>query len=218
MKTPRWKKSWYIGISVVILLVLGVVSYTVWLKPARAPQEVVCTQEAKMCVDGSYVSRTGPNCEFAACPSSESLPTDTWKTFTDPTSGISFRYPDPLVLNPSTKVTPQYIRLVDWPPRFSITDEKYRCNKEEKKKVDGREYCLTEEREGAAGSIYNTYTYRFPIEYVNSALENKTVSLVFTLQFPQCANYPDTEKAACEQEQSQFDINGIVDTMVQLSS
>lgn len=27
-----------------------------------------CTQEAKQCPDGSYVSRTGPNCEFAACP------------------------------------------------------------------------------------------------------------------------------------------------------
>lgn len=27
-----------------------------------------CTQEAKLCPDGSYVSRTGPNCEFAACP------------------------------------------------------------------------------------------------------------------------------------------------------
>ncbi len=29
---------------------------------------VACTQEAKQCPDGSYVGRTGPNCEFAACP------------------------------------------------------------------------------------------------------------------------------------------------------
>jgi hypothetical protein len=28
----------------------------------------ICTQEAKQCPDGSYVGRTGPNCEFAACP------------------------------------------------------------------------------------------------------------------------------------------------------
>jgi hypothetical protein len=27
-----------------------------------------CTLEAKLCPDGSYVGRTGPNCEFAACP------------------------------------------------------------------------------------------------------------------------------------------------------
>ena len=29
---------------------------------------VACTQEAKLCPDGSYVGRTGPNCEFALCP------------------------------------------------------------------------------------------------------------------------------------------------------
>lgn len=28
---------------------------------------VACTQEAKQCPDGSYVGRTGPNCEFAQC-------------------------------------------------------------------------------------------------------------------------------------------------------
>jgi hypothetical protein len=27
-----------------------------------------CTMDAKACPDGSYVGRTGPNCEFAACP------------------------------------------------------------------------------------------------------------------------------------------------------
>ncbi|MDP3735123.1 MAG: hypothetical protein Q8R39_01695 [bacterium] len=30
-----------------------------------------CTEEAKLCPDGSTVGRTGPNCEFAACPSPE---------------------------------------------------------------------------------------------------------------------------------------------------
>jgi len=28
-----------------------------------------CTMEAKLCPDGSYVGRTGPDCEFAPCPS-----------------------------------------------------------------------------------------------------------------------------------------------------
>lgn len=31
---------------------------------------IACTMEAKMCPDGSYVGRIGPNCEFRACPSS----------------------------------------------------------------------------------------------------------------------------------------------------
>ena len=32
------------------------------------PAYTVCTQEAKQCPDGSYVNRTGKNCEFAKCP------------------------------------------------------------------------------------------------------------------------------------------------------
>ena len=32
------------------------------------PPVTFCTQEAKQCSDGSYVSRTGPSCAFAACP------------------------------------------------------------------------------------------------------------------------------------------------------
>lgn len=35
--------------------------------------QTVCTQEAKQCSDGSYVSRTGPNCEFTACPGDGTL-------------------------------------------------------------------------------------------------------------------------------------------------
>jgi hypothetical protein len=32
------------------------------------PEPVMCTMEAKQCPDGSYVGRSGPKCEFAACP------------------------------------------------------------------------------------------------------------------------------------------------------
>jgi len=38
---------------------------------------VACTMEAKQCPDGSYVSRSGPNCEFAACPESKATTTPT---------------------------------------------------------------------------------------------------------------------------------------------
>jgi len=31
-------------------------------------EQVFCTQDAMECPDGSYVGRTGPKCEFAACP------------------------------------------------------------------------------------------------------------------------------------------------------
>ena len=32
------------------------------------PNQVACTMEAKLCPDGSSVGRSGPRCEFAACP------------------------------------------------------------------------------------------------------------------------------------------------------
>ena len=45
------------------------------LLPRPYPSPVACTQEAKQCPDGSYVSRTEPKCEFAACPISNNQPT-----------------------------------------------------------------------------------------------------------------------------------------------
>lgn len=33
------------------------------------PVPIGCTQEAKLCPDGSWVGRVGPKCEFALCPS-----------------------------------------------------------------------------------------------------------------------------------------------------
>lgn len=35
----------------------------------------ICTLDAKMCPDGSYVGRTGPNCEFVCPPASTSTNT-----------------------------------------------------------------------------------------------------------------------------------------------
>ncbi len=34
---------------------------------------VACTTDAMLCPDGSYVGRSGPNCEFA-CPTSSTTP------------------------------------------------------------------------------------------------------------------------------------------------
>lgn len=34
----------------------------------QQPVPTACTEEAKLCPDGSYVGRTGPSCEFELCP------------------------------------------------------------------------------------------------------------------------------------------------------
>jgi hypothetical protein len=39
------------------------------ISPTTIPDEAtMCTMDAKICPDGSSVSRSGPNCEFKACP------------------------------------------------------------------------------------------------------------------------------------------------------
>lgn len=44
---------------------------TITNAPTIAPkgkEQVYCTDDVKLCPDGSYVGRSGPNCEFAPCP------------------------------------------------------------------------------------------------------------------------------------------------------
>ncbi len=38
------------------------------VSPTSAPNQAICTGEAKICPDGSTVGRVGPNCQFASCP------------------------------------------------------------------------------------------------------------------------------------------------------
>jgi hypothetical protein len=50
-------------------LLLTISILTLLILSACAKEEVyACTMEAKACTDGSYVGRSGPNCEFEACP------------------------------------------------------------------------------------------------------------------------------------------------------
>lgn len=54
---------------------------------------VACTMEAKICPDGSYIGRTGPNCEFAECPLVKTDETADWKTYTNTKYGFQIKYP-----------------------------------------------------------------------------------------------------------------------------
>lgn len=50
---------------------VGVVGVYFVYKEVKEPKIIACTMEARLCPDGSYVGRTGPNCEFADCPAIE---------------------------------------------------------------------------------------------------------------------------------------------------
>jgi len=180
--------------------------------PAQ-PGPVACTLEAKICPDGSAVGRSGPNCEFAACPAETVQSSIPWKTATSSQVGLSFRYPEEL--------TTEYIHTVDWPPQIQVLDKKFACNETgveiaqggqtTKRTVANREYCVTKSSEGAAGSTYTQYTYAF---FKNG----QTITLIFTLRAVQCGNYDDPQKTACEQERESFDLDGVVDRIAQTVS
>jgi hypothetical protein len=77
MHTPI--KTW-LGVLVIIIIALTAGMF-IWFQQknlADVDQSMnnlpvvtthrACTEEAKLCPDGSYVSRTGPKCEFMPCP------------------------------------------------------------------------------------------------------------------------------------------------------
>lgn len=91
----------------VLLLVLAVVAggtYYLGTKGAFNLNQLLtskqaCTQEAKICPDGSTVSRVGPNCEFAECLISDE--TISWDIHISP-HGYSIKYPAELSYSTGT--------------------------------------------------------------------------------------------------------------------
>lgn len=64
-------------IVAVLLVAAAALAYVAAYGPAArrpSPGPVACTMEAKLCPDGSYVGRGGPNCEFAPCPGTPPAP------------------------------------------------------------------------------------------------------------------------------------------------
>ncbi|MEY4731453.1 MAG: hypothetical protein RL681_399 [Candidatus Parcubacteria bacterium] len=71
------------------IMLLGVSGYFIVSKKAPSVGPVQCPTDAKLCPDGSSVGRTGPNCEFAACPDEAAG----WKIYRNEEGGYSFKYP-----------------------------------------------------------------------------------------------------------------------------
>jgi len=190
-------KMMFLALFIMAIIVASTSGFLIWKNLNQ--RTVMCSQEAKLCPDGSYVGRTGPNCEFASC-------TDWgWKT----TTGTpSFDYPE--------KLPYKYISAVDWPPQIQELNQFFSCTEggseimtagqTKKQTIGGTEYCVTKESEGAAGSVYTQYAYAFE-------RNNKTEILTFSLRFVQCANYDDPEKIECEKERNSFSIDNTVNWM-----
>lgn len=67
VKNNSMKKFIVFILVLAVLVGAGVLVWQNYFNESE-PEQVFCTMEAKLCPDGSYVGRTGPNCEFAQCP------------------------------------------------------------------------------------------------------------------------------------------------------
>ncbi len=133
-----------------------------------------------------------------------------WTTTTND-QGITFQYPKVLLV--------KYVSITEWPPVIKIEAGAYSCKTTpqevsnmsditSERMVDNRTYCVNIKNEGAAGSVYSSYTY-------TTAKNNKLVSVSFTLQYPNCNNYDEEQRKACANEREAFDIDSTVDRIIQ---
>lgn len=210
---------------VIILALIGALGYIVYDKVLYGPsvpptvvvvtptstEPVACTMDAKMCPDGSYVGRTGPTCEFAACPGGEvgQNPiiegTESWETST--AYGMSFRYPRELGTS--------YIHTAKWPPTLDLAASlsvPFACNDSESRMISGQLFCVKMMNEGAAGSVYTSYEY--VTEVTDKAQGRNVYIFKFALHAPQCSNYDEPKKTECSLEEKMFSVDNLVHTMV----
>jgi hypothetical protein len=55
--------------GIVLILVIGIGGFIYRnVQERTGPNQLACTEEAKLCPDGKAVGRSGPACEFAPCP------------------------------------------------------------------------------------------------------------------------------------------------------
>lgn len=123
-----------------------------------------------------------------------------------------------VVFNYPPILSTSYISAVEWPPQVKILKQKFSCvssgneilagGKTESRIINNRTYCVTQVSEGAAGSVYTSYTYALP-------KDDKTIVLTFTLRFVQCQNYDELKASECETERAIFEVDKIADEIAQ---
>jgi hypothetical protein len=209
---PKTEKTiWIIIFSV--LIIGGTLLYFINNQPVKeqpnVPLPLACTEEAKICPDGSAVGRTLPNCEFAPCPVVATT-TDDRLTFVSEDKEFSFLYPN--------EIGTTYISTEAWPPIVTssatttlICDnagDSASSGQKQLRLINNREYCITIMSEGAAGSTYTTYNYE-------TIVSNKLFTTTFTLRLIQCLNYDQPKQEECLAEREKFNPDELVTPLVE---
>lgn len=163
-------------IVIVVVAVLGAAGYFVY-KQYSAPKPIACTQEAKLCPDGSSVGRTGPNCEFTPCPDQ----TAGWQTF-DSGDGFEFKYPvlnsfiafsEPGIVRSNSDINNDGCYLGHEnniiPPNP--------VSEKEKVTINNINFCISKTSDSAMG--HSSPTYLYTTTYKNAPENHFTIILPF---------------------------------------
>lgn len=80
----------FIPVIVLAAVILVLQRGPLAVAPSSSPSPSVqaCSLEAKQCPDGSYVARTGPDCEFAPCPNTRTVQLFYYDPVRDTDAGI----------------------------------------------------------------------------------------------------------------------------------
>lgn len=90
----------------VVFIALGVALFLGFQSKGFSSLPKACTEEALICPDGSSVGRSGPNCEFAPCPTTTNANKE-WKTYSNDEYQFTIKYPpnwkyEDVILSPYT--------------------------------------------------------------------------------------------------------------------
>lgn len=150
-------------------------------------QQIACTQEAKQCPDGSFVGRTGANCEFAECPQTENLNVI---TYSNTEYGFEFKYPEKLNSKYFNLQKPIIIKSLK--TDINIKNNCYigGANPAQKRQdiiINEISFCFSQSYDPGAGSGANYYFYTF-------LKDNNYFTIQFQINQPNsCGPYVDTE-------------------------
>lgn len=120
----------------------------------------------------------------------------------------------------TTLPTPYISEVEGWPPAIIVSSTPYSCTVTSpasqsmditvERRIGDRTYCIVTHTENAAGNIYADYTY-------TTRYGSRTKTTHFTLQYVHnCGAFMGTpEETACTTAQSNFDLDGIVNKVMQ---
>ncbi len=88
--------------------------------PIEEPDLIACSADAMQCPDGSFVGRTGPNCEFAPCPTGEPNAVDSFEDCVAAGNPVMESYPRQCIHDDEHFVEEVEIELAPFPIMYGM--------------------------------------------------------------------------------------------------